>query len=149
MPCVDVICLISLMIGFISQAWTFLTAQWLPYKITITTLRDPWPRLACAIFACVDLWLGGVRVGTLIWYGNLQYKMDKFLQPSPNSSSNQEWCCTNKEKEKRELRLAKQKQYDSTERKRGFVDSWSTDFPWLVLVTKKNPPLKKKTSKLK
>ena len=67
MPCVDVICLISLVIGFISQAWTFSTNQWLPYKIIIRTLHDPWTRLTYVIFACVDLRSGGVRVGTLIW----------------------------------------------------------------------------------
>ena len=112
MPCVDIIWLILLMIGFISQAWTFSTNQWLPYKIIITTFRDPWPTLACAIFACVDLWLGCVRVGPLIWSGILQDEMDKFLRPSPKLSSYQE----SKEKEKHESRLTKQKQYDSTKR---------------------------------
>ena len=77
MPCVDVVCLILLMISFISQAWTFSTNQWLPYKIIITTLLfDPWPRLACAIFVCVDLWSGCARVGTLIWSGIWQDKMN-------------------------------------------------------------------------
>ena len=33
--------------------------------------------------------------------------------------------------------INKQKQYDLSKRKQGFVDLWTTDFPWLVPVTKK------------